>query len=144
MTDRFVIDDAGAVLPHLRPPASPRAFMPSNNVSGDFRVKDPAGNDVTSEFAFITRRTASLEIAKRPCHRDRHGGEKQHDGKQLTAADTGYDIGGEAWSMSRGRRAPPAARPPPGAPRPLRSSLVVAKDGDVDVANQRAGLPPPT
>ena len=61
------------------------------------------------------------------------GGEKQYDGKPLTAADTGYDIGGEAWSSTRPTWRSPAARPPR-APRPPRSSRG-RQDGDVDVAN---------
>ena len=46
-------------------PAEVAAGVYTNNVSGDFKVKDPAGNDVTSEFA-VTPRTASSRSPSAP------------------------------------------------------------------------------
>ena len=76
-----------------------------------------------------------LEIAKRPVTVTAKGGEKQYDGKPLTAADTGYDIGGEG--LVEGHEADVAlsgSQTAPGA-SPATVESVAVKDGDVDVAN---------
>ncbi|MGJ0763885.1 InlB B-repeat-containing protein, partial [Eggerthella lenta] len=94
--DRFVIDGVEyAVSGYLtQDPAETAAGTYTNNVTGDFKVEDPAGNNVTSEFAVHTE-DGTLEILPRPITVTANGGEKQYDGKPLTAAETGYDIGGE-------------------------------------------------
>ncbi len=135
-TDRFVIDDVEyAVSGYVtQDPAEIAAGIYTNNVTGDFKVKDPAGNDVTSEFAVHTE-DGELEIAKRPVTVTAKGGEKQYDGKPLTAADTGYDIGGEG--LVEGHEADVAlsgSQTAPGA-SPATVESVAVKDGDVDVAN---------
>ena len=136
VTDRFVIDDVEYAVSgyETQDPAEVAAGVYTNNVSGDFKVKDPAGNDVTSEFAVHTE-DGELEIAKRPVTVTAKGGEKQYDGKPLTAADTGYDIGGEG--LVEGHEADVAlsgSQTAPGA-SPATVESVAVKDGDVDVAN---------
>ena len=89
---------------------------------------------MTSEFAVHTE-DGELEIAKRPVTVTAKGGEKQYDGKPLTAADTGYDIGGEG--LVEGHEADVAlsgSQTAPGA-SPATVESVAVKDGDVDVAN---------
>ena len=134
--DRFVIDGVEyAVSGYLtQDPAETAAGTYTNNVTGDFKVEDPAGNNVTSEFAVHTE-DGELEIAKRPVTVTAKGGEKQYDGKPLTAADTGYDIGGEG--LVEGHEADVAlsgSQTAPGA-SPATVESVAVKDGDVDVAN---------
>ena len=134
--DRFVIDGVEyAVSGYLtQDPAETAAGTYTNNVTGDFKVEDPAGNNVTSEFAVHTE-DGALEIAKRPVTVTAKGGEKQYDGKPLTAADTGYDIGGEG--LVEGHEADVAlsgSQTAPGA-SPATVESVAVKDGDVDVAN---------
>ena len=136
VTDRFVIDDVEYAVSgyETQDPAEVAAGVYTNNVSGDFKVKDPAGNDVTSEFAVHTE-DGELEIAKRPVTVTAKGGEKQYDGKPLTAADTGYDIGGEG--LVEGHEADVAlsgSQTAPGA-SPATVESVAVGDGDADVAN---------
>ena len=64
--DRFVIDGVEyAVSGYLtQDPAETAAGTYTNNVTGDFKVEDPAGNNVTSEFAVHTE-DGELEILPR-------------------------------------------------------------------------------
>lgn len=83
----------------------------------------------------MRRLSARSRSAKRPVTVTAKGGEKQYDGKPLTAADTGYDIGGEG--LVEGHEADVAlsgSQTAPGA-SPATVESVAVKDGDVDVAN---------
>ncbi|MBQ6412703.1 MAG: hypothetical protein IJI19_04415, partial [Ruminococcus sp.] len=64
-----------------------------NNIPAEngYTVKDPAGNDVSEQFA-VKPQNGSLEIAKRAITVTATGGSKQYDGSALTAEATGYTI----------------------------------------------------
>ena len=134
--DRFVVDGVEyAVSGYLtQDPAETAAGTYTNNVTGDFKVEDPAGNDVTSEFAVHTE-DGALEILPRPITVTANGGEKQYDGKPLTAAETGYAIGGEG--LVEGHEADVAlsgSRTAPGTADATVASVAV-KDGTADVTS---------
>lgn len=96
---------------------------------------DWSGSAKESNYFIDEETIGTLEIAKRPVTVTAKGGEKQYDGKPLTAADTGYDIGGEG--LVEGREADVAlsgSQTAPGA-SPATVESVAVKDGDVDVAN---------
>ena len=134
--DRFVVDGVEyAVSGYLtQDPAETAAGTYTNNVTGDFKVEDPAGNDVTSEFAVHTE-DGALEILPRPITVTANGGEKQYDGKPLTAAESGYAIGGEG--LVEGHEADVAlsgSRTAPGTADATVAS-VAAGDGTADVTS---------
>lgn len=96
---------------------------------------DWSGSAKESNYFIDEETIGTLEIAKRPVTVTAKGGEKQYDGKPLTAADTGYDIGGEG--LVEGHEADVAlsgSQTAPGA-SPATVESVAVKDGDVDVAN---------
>ena len=96
---------------------------------------DWSGSAKESNYFIDEETIGELEIAKRPVTVTAKGGEKQYDGKPLTAADTGYDIGGEG--LVEGHEADVAlsgSQTAPGA-SPATVESVAVKDGDVDVAN---------
>ena len=96
---------------------------------------DWSGSAKESNYFIDEETIGTLEIAKRPVTVTANGGEKQYDGKPLTAADTGYDIGGEG--LVEGHEADVAlsgSQTAPGA-SPATVESVAVKDGDVDVAN---------
>lgn len=96
---------------------------------------DWSGSAKESNYFIDEETIGALEIAKRPVTVTAKGGEKQYDGKPLTAADTGYDIGGEG--LVEGHEADVAlsgSQTAPGA-SPATVESVAVKDGDVDVAN---------
>ena len=57
-----------------------------NEVSGQAKVTDEEGNDVTSEFA-VTAKNGTLTIEKRPVTLTSEGGKKTYDGQPLTKPD---------------------------------------------------------
>ncbi|WP_258773777.1 MBG domain-containing protein [Eggerthella lenta] len=96
---------------------------------------DWSGSAKESNYFIDEETIGTLEIAKRPVTVTAKGGEKQYDGRPLTAADTGYDIGGEG--LVEGHEADVAlsgSQTAPGA-SPATVESVAVKDGDVDVAN---------
>ena len=96
---------------------------------------DWSGSAKESNYFIDEETIGTLEIAKRPVTVTAKGGEKQYDGKPLTAADTGYDIGGEG--LVEGHEADVAlsgSQTAPGA-SPATVESVAVKDGDVDVDN---------
>ena len=96
---------------------------------------DWSGSAKESNYFIDEETIGTLEIAKRPVTVTAKGGEKQYDGKPLTAADTGYGIGGEG--LVEGHEADVAlsgSQTAPGA-SPATVESVAVKDGDVDVAN---------
>lgn len=96
---------------------------------------DWSGSAKESNYFIDEETIGTLEIAKRPVTVTAKGGEKQYDGKPLTAAETGYDIGGEG--LVEGHEADVAlsgSQTAPGA-SPATVESVAVKDGDVDVAN---------
>lgn len=96
---------------------------------------DWSGSAKESNYFIDEETIGTLEIAKRPVTVTAKGGEKQYDGKPLTAADTGYDIGGEG--LVEGHEADVAlsgSQTAPGA-SPATVESVAVKDGDVDVAS---------
>lgn len=96
VTDRFVIDDVEyAVSGYLtQDPAEVAAGVYTNNVSGDFKVKDPAGNDVTSEFAVHTE-DGELEILPREVTLASGSATKIYDGTALELPDV--TVGGDGF-----------------------------------------------
>ena len=96
VTDRFVIDDVEYAVSgyETQDPAEVAAGVYTNNVSGDFKVKDPAGNDVTSEFAVHTE-DGELEIAKRPVTVTSGSATKIYDGTALELPDV--TVGGDGF-----------------------------------------------
>ena len=96
---------------------------------------DWSGSAKESNYFIDEETIGALEILPRPITVTANGGEKQYDGKPLTAADTGYDIGGEG--LVEGHEADVAlsgSQTAPGA-SPATVESVAVKDGDVDVAN---------
>ncbi|WP_370455180.1 MBG domain-containing protein [Eggerthella sp. BIOML-A5] len=96
---------------------------------------DWSGSAKESNYFIDEETIGALEILPRPITVTAKGGEKQYDGKPLTAADTGYDIGGEG--LVEGHEADVAlsgSQTAPGA-SPATVESVAVKDGDVDVAN---------
>lgn len=96
---------------------------------------DWSGSAKESNYFIDEETIGALEILPRPVTVTAKGGEKQYDGKPLTAADTGYDIGGEG--LVEGHEADVAlsgSQTAPGA-SPATVESVAVKDGDVDVAN---------
>lgn len=96
---------------------------------------DWSGSAKESNYFIDEETIGTLEIAKRPVTVTAKGGEKQYDGKPLTAAETGYAIGGEG--LVEGHEADVAlsgSQTAPGA-SPATVESVAVKDGDVDVAN---------
>ena len=96
MTDRFVIDDVEYAVSgyETQDPAEVAAGVYTNNVSGDFKVKDPAGNDVTSEFAVHTE-DGELEILPREVTLASGSATKIYDGTALELPDV--TVGGDGF-----------------------------------------------
>lgn len=94
--DRFVIDGVEyAVSGYLtQDPAETAAGTYTNNVTGDFKVKDPAGNDVTSEFAVHTE-DGELEILPREVTLASGSATKIYDGTALELPDV--TVGGDGF-----------------------------------------------
>ncbi len=96
---------------------------------------DWSGSAKESNYFIDEETIGTLEIAKRPVTVTAKGGEKQYDGKPLTAADTGYDIGGEG--LVEGHEADVAlsgSQTAPGA-SPATVASVAVKDGTADVTS---------
>ncbi len=96
---------------------------------------DWSGSAKESNYFIDEETIGTLEIAKRPVTVTANGGEKQYDGKPLTAAETGYAIGGEG--LVEGHEADVAlsgSRTAPGTADATVASVAV-KDGTADVAN---------
>lgn len=96
---------------------------------------DWSGSAKESNYFIDEETIGTLEIAKRPVTVTAKGGEKQYDGKPLTAADTGYDIGGEG--LVEGHEADVAlsgSRTAPGTADATVASVAV-KDGTADVTS---------
>lgn len=96
VTDRFVIDDVEYAVSgyETQDPAEVAAGVYTNNVSGDFKVKDPAGNDVTSEFAVHTE-DGELEILPREVTLASGSATKIYDGTALELPDV--TVGGDGF-----------------------------------------------
>ena len=96
VTDRFVIDDVEyAVSGYLtQDPAETAAGTYTNNVTGDFKVEDPAGNNVTSEFAVHTE-DGALEILPREVTLASGSATKIYDGTALELPDV--TVGGDGF-----------------------------------------------
>ena len=94
--DRFVIDGVEyAVSGYLtQDPAETAAGTYTNNVTGDFKVEDPAGNDVTSEFAVHTE-DGALEILPREVTLASGSATKIYDGTALELPDV--TVGGDGF-----------------------------------------------
>ena len=95
---------------------------------------------MTSEFAVHTE-DGELEIAKRPVTVTAKGGEKQYDGKPLTAADTGYDIGGEG--LVEGHEADVALSRQPDRPGAARHGRVRGRSRTATPTWLTTTTPPP-
>lgn len=96
---------------------------------------DWSGSAKESNYFIDEETIGALEILPRPITVTAKGGEKQYDGKPLTAAETGYAIGGEG--LVEGHEADVAlsgSRTAPGTADATVASVAV-KDGDVDVTN---------
>ena len=94
--DRFVIDGVEyAVSGYLtQDPAETAAGTYTNNVTGDFKVEDPAGNNVTSEFAVHTE-DGALEILPREVTLASGSATKIYDGTALELPDV--TVGGDGF-----------------------------------------------
>ena len=94
--DRFVVDGVEyAVSGYLtQDPAETAAGTYTNNVTGDFKVEDPAGNDVTSEFAVHTE-DGALEILPREVTLASGSATKIYDGTALELPDV--TVGGDGF-----------------------------------------------
>lgn len=94
--DRFVIDGVEyAVSGYLtQDPAETAAGTYTNNVTGDFKVEDPAGNNVTSEFAVHTE-DGELEILPREVTLASGSATKIYDGTALELPDV--TVGGDGF-----------------------------------------------
>lgn len=94
--DRFVIDGVEyAVSGYLtQDPAETAAGVYTNNVTGDFKVEDPAGNNVTSEFAVHTE-DGALEILPREVTLASGSATKIYDGTALELPDV--TVGGDGF-----------------------------------------------
>lgn len=94
--DRFVIDGVEyAVSGYLtQDPAETAAGTYANNVTGDFKVEDPAGNNVTSEFAVHTE-DGALEILPREVTLASGSATKIYDGTALELPDV--TVGGDGF-----------------------------------------------
>ena len=94
--DRFVIDGVEyAVSGYLtQDPAETAAGTYTNNVTGDFKVEDPAGNNVTSEFAVHTE-DGALEILPREVTLVSGSATKIYDGTALELPDV--TVGGDGF-----------------------------------------------
>lgn len=94
--DRFVIDGVEyAVSGYLtQDPAETAAGTYTNNVTGDFKVEDPAGNNVTSEFAVHTE-DGALEILPREVALASGSATKIYDGTALELPDV--TVGGDGF-----------------------------------------------
>lgn len=94
--DRFVVDGVEyAVSGYLtQDPAETAAGTYTNNVTGDFKVEDPAGNDVTSEFAVHTE-DGELEILPREVTLASGSATKIYDGTALELPDV--TVGGDGF-----------------------------------------------
>ena len=94
--DRFVVDGVEyAVSGYLtQDPAETAAGTYTNNVTGDFKVEDPAGNDVTSEFAVHTE-DGALEILPREVTLASGSATKIYDGTVLELPDV--TVGGDGF-----------------------------------------------
>ena len=96
---------------------------------------DWSGSAKESNYFIDEETIGTLEIAKRPVTVTAKGGEKQYDGKPLTAAETGYAIGGEG--LVEGHEADVAlsgSRTAPGTADATVASVAV-KDGTADVTS---------
>ena len=96
---------------------------------------DWSGSAKESNYFIDEETIGALEILPRPITVTANGGEKQYDGKPLTAADTGYDIGGEG--LVEGHEADVAlsgSRTAPGTADATVASVAV-KDGTADVTS---------
>lgn len=96
---------------------------------------DWSGSAKESNYFIDEETIGTLEIAKRPVTVTAKGGEKQYDGKPLTAADTGYDIGGEG--LVEGHEADVALSGSQTAPGTADATVasVAVKDGTADVTS---------
>lgn len=96
VTDRFVIDDVEYAVSgyETQDPAEVAAGTYTNNVTGDFKVEDPAGNDVTSEFAVHTE-DGELEILPREVTLASGSATKIYDGTALELPDV--TVGGDGF-----------------------------------------------
>ena len=94
--DRFVVDGVEyAVSGYLtQDPAETAAGTYTNNVTGDFKVEDPAGNNVTSEFAVHTE-DGALEILPREVTLASGSATKIYDGTALELPDV--TVGGDGF-----------------------------------------------
>lgn len=94
--DRFVIDGVEyAVSGYLtQDPAETAAGTYTNNVTGDFKVEDPAGNNVTSEFA-VHNEDGALEILPREVTLASGSATKIYDGTALELPDV--TVGGDGF-----------------------------------------------
>mgnify|MGYP002244562659 CR=1 FL=1 len=90
---------------------------------------DWSGSAKESNYFIDEETIGALEILPRPITVTANGGEKQYDGKPLTAAETGYAIGGEG--LVEGHEADVAlsgSRTAPGTADATVASVAV-KDG---------------